>query len=156
MSCSNSDYVNVVPREAPQALSSNAFTRAGYTFAGWRGADGAIYPDRATVLNLTNAQYAVVSLTATWRPNIPYIDADGTEQICTDVTVLTNAVGDVTYGGGSGWYVVTNSVTISGQLHFNDSTAHLILCDGATLAVTNAKLSTRKLPLQMILKSLAL
>ena len=46
--------------DAPQALSSNAFTRAGYAFAGWRGVDGAIHPDRATVLNLTNAQDAVV------------------------------------------------------------------------------------------------
>ncbi|MBQ3344712.1 MAG: InlB B-repeat-containing protein [Kiritimatiellae bacterium] len=126
--------------DAPQALSSNAFTRAGYAFAGWRGADGAIHPDRATVLNLTNAQDAVVSLTATWRPNIPYIDEDGTERICTDYTVLTNATGDVTYGanGEESWYVVTNSVTISGQLCFYYTIPHLILCDGATLAVTNA------------------
>ena len=36
------------------------------------------------------------------------------------------------------WYVVTNAVTISGRLYFADDTAHLILCDGATLAVTNA------------------
>ena len=125
--------------DAPQALSSNAFTRAGYTFAGWRGADGAIYPDRATVLNLTNAQDAVVSLTAQWRPNIPYIDADGTERLCTDYTVLTNATGYVEYGanGEENWYVVTNAVTISGQLSFNDGRIHLILCDGATLTVTN-------------------
>ncbi len=125
--------------DAPQALSSNAFTRAGYTFTGWRGADGAIYPDRATVLNLTNAQDAVVSLTATWRPNIPYIDEDGTERLCTDYTVLTDATSGVTYGefGATAWYVVTNAVTISGQLGFRD-TSHLILCDGATLAVTNA------------------
>ena len=122
---------------APQALSTNAFTRANSTFAGWRGPDGTIYPDRAAVSNLTNAQDAVVLLTATWLPPIPYIDADGAEQICTDYTVLTNAAGDVTYGGGSGWYVVTNAVTISGQLYFR-GTAHLILCDGATLAVTNA------------------
>ena len=75
----------------------------------------------------------------TLRPHfVPYIDADGVERFCTDFTVLTNATGDVTYGGGSGWYVVTNAVTISGNLYFADSTAHLILCDGATLAVTNA------------------
>ena len=222
---------------APQALTSNAFTRAGYTFAGWLGADGAIYPDGATVSNLivryivryadnkedtwkrfdrmpypgkTNddyhigdgalqntendnglnlytgfensdwdptdpaladiissnapwfdehdarngvsmkliedfpnfykepvvvAQDGVVTLVAQW--GIPYIDADGAERTCTDFTVLTNATGDVRYGGGSGWYVVTNAVTISGWLGFSDA-AHLILCDGATLAVTNA------------------
>ncbi len=126
--------------DAPQALSSNAFTRTGYTFAGWRGADGTIYPDGATVLNLTNAQDAVVSLTATCRPNIPYIDADGTERICTDYTVITNAVGNATYGtnGAESWHVVTNAVSISGQLYFRDNITHLILCDGATLAVTNA------------------
>ena len=126
--------------DTPQALTSNAFTSTGYTFAGWRGADGAIHPDRATVLNLTNAQDAVVSLTAQWRPNIPYIDEDGTEQICTDYTVLTDATSGVTYGefGATAWYVVTNAVTISGNLWFCATTAHLILCDGATLAVTNA------------------
>ena len=124
--------------DTPQALSSNAFTRTGYTFAGWRGVDGAIYPDRAEVSNLTNAQDAVVSLVAKW--GIPYIDADGVEQICADYTVLTNATGDVEYGesGTENWYVVTNNVTISGKLYFRDSAAHLILCDGATLAVTNA------------------
>ena len=125
--------------DAPQALSSNAFARTDYTFAGWRGADGTIYPDRATVLNLANAQNAVVSLTATWRVNIPYLDADGTERLCTDYTVIANATGEVAYGaiGATAWYVVTNAVTISGRLGFR-GTVHLILCDGATLAVTNA------------------
>ena len=124
--------------DTPQAIASNAFTRAGYTFTGWRGADGAIYPDRTTVLNLTNAQDAVVSLTATWRPNIPYIDEDGTERLCTNYTVLTDATSGVTYGefGATAWYVVTNAVTISGQLGFR-GTSHLILCGGASLAVTN-------------------
>ena len=78
-----------------------------------------------------------MSLVAQW--GIPYIDADGTERFCTDFTVITNATGDVVeYGGGSGWYVVTNSVTISGYLWFRSHTARLILCDGASLAVTNA------------------
>ena len=123
--------------DEPQALSSNAFTRANHAFVGWRGADGTIYPDRVTVLNLTNAQDAVVSLVAQW--GIPYIDEDGTEQICTDYTVITNAAGDVEYGanGEESWYVVTNAVTISGQLRFTGSNTHLILCDGATLTITN-------------------
>ena len=99
----------------PQALSSNAFTRTGYAFIGWSVA-GTTYPDGATVLNLTNAQDAVVSLVAKWGIPVPYIDADGTERICADYTVLTNAAGGVTYGGGSEWYVVTNNVTISGRL----------------------------------------
>ena len=127
--------------DAPQALSSNAFTRADYTFAGWRGADGTIYPDGATVLNLTNAQDAVVSFAATWRINIPYIDANGTEQVCTEYTVITNtAEARVEYGESSAerWYVVTNAVAIDGKITFLDRYAHLIVCDGATLAATNS------------------
>ncbi|MBQ1428794.1 MAG: InlB B-repeat-containing protein, partial [Kiritimatiellae bacterium] len=224
-----------------QPLTANAFTRAGYTFAGWLRADGAIYPDGADVdrlyvryivryadnkedtwkrfdrmpypgkanddyhigdgalqntenengLNLytgfensawdpTNpalaelisqnagwfdehdarygvsmkliedfpnfykepvvvAQDGVVTLTAIWHPPVPYIDADGTERLCTDYTVLTDATDDVMYGewNATAWYVVTNAVTISGKLFFRDNTAHLILCDGATLTVTN-------------------
>ena len=77
--------------DTPQAIASNAFTRANHAFTGWRGADGTIYADGATVLNLTNAQDAVVSLVAQW--GIPYIDGDGAERICTDYTVLTNAEG---------------------------------------------------------------
>ncbi|MBR4654310.1 MAG: InlB B-repeat-containing protein, partial [Kiritimatiellae bacterium] len=125
--------------DTPQALSSNAFTRTGYAFIGWSVA-GTTYPDGATVLNLTNAQDAVVSLVAKWGIPVPYIDADGIERICADYTILTNAAGGVAYGanGATAWYVVTNAVTISGQLRFNDYAAHLILCDGATLAVTNA------------------
>ena len=230
--------------DVQQALTSNAFTRTGYTFVGWRGGDGSIYPDGATVSNLfvrqaslpedawklfdrmpwpgtSNGDYlpgggalqnkdadndvnlytgfenvawkpedpdtaalisgnavwfddhdarngvsmkliedfpnfyfpsfyieqvdgtqdAVVKLTAIWQPPvpIPYIDADGNEQMCTIYTVLTNAIGDVAYGelGVENWYVVTNDVTISGRLYFGDYHAHLIVCDGATLTVTN-------------------
>ena len=230
--------------DAQQALASNAFTRTGYTFAGWRGGDGSIYPDGATVSNLTvrhaslpadawklfdrmpypgktnddyhpgdgalqnkdgdnglnlytgfenvawnpedpdtvailsanaswfdehdarngvsmkliedfpnfyfpgfyieqvdDAHGAAVTLTAIWQPHVPvpYIDADGNEQMCTIYNVLTNANGDVAYGelGAENWYVVTNDVTISGRLYFADYHAHLIVCDGATLNVTN-------------------
>ena len=88
-----------------------------------------------------DAQGAAVTLTAIWQPHVPvpYIDADGNEQMCTIYNVLTNANGDVAYGelGAENWYVVTNDVTISGRLFFGDYHAHLIVCDGATLNVTN-------------------
>ena len=85
---------------------------------------------------------ADVTVTATLAPPsswIPYVDANGDTQYCTEYTVLTNAAGNVAYGvsGAEAWYVVTNDVTISGSLYFAGS-AHLILCDGATLTVTNA------------------
>jgi len=70
---------------------------------------------------------------------VTYIDASGIEQQCTNFTVLASAAGDATYGtsGAESWYVVTTNVTIGGRLLFNDSSVHLILCDGASLAVTN-------------------
>ena len=73
-------------------------------------------------------------------PAISYLDEGGAERQRYLYTVLTNATGDVEYGtnGAENWYVVTNAVTISGRLYFGDYAAHLILCDGATLAVTNA------------------
>ena len=76
----------------------------------------------------------------TLRPAVPYIDGTGVERLCTDFTVLTNATGDVEYGemDEEHWYVVTTNVTISGKLCFHDDYTHLILCDGATLTVTNA------------------
>ena len=70
---------------------------------------------------------------------VPYIDADGVERRCYFYTVLTNAAGGVEYGasGAENWYVVAGDVLIGGTLRFHDNNAHLILCDGATLAVTN-------------------
>jgi len=72
-------------------------------------------------------------------PAIPYLDADGVERQRYLYTVLTSADADVTYDeyGAENWYVVTNDVIVSGRLDFS-GTAHLIVCDGATLAVTNA------------------
>ena len=70
---------------------------------------------------------------------VPYVDENGDVQICFGCTVITNAVGDVLYGasGQENWYVVRGDVTISGNLGFDDDCAHLIICDYATLAVTN-------------------
>jgi len=55
-------------RDVPQALTSNAFTRTGCTFAGWKtnGTDEVVYTDGQTVTNIaedgeTNALYAVWS-----------------------------------------------------------------------------------------------
>jgi uncharacterized repeat protein (TIGR02543 family) len=73
---------------------------------------------------------------------IPYIDEVGASKVCIDYVVITNATGDVTYGADGddsriACYVVTNNVTIEGALRFSDPTTFLILCDGATLTVTN-------------------
>ena len=72
---------------------------------------------------------------------ITYIDADGTEQTCTDFTVLESRDANVGLGtnGEINWYVVIDDVTINGSLKFKDSHSHIIICDGATLTVNGAE-----------------
>ncbi len=55
----------------PDWLSSNVFTRVGYTFAGWATvADGEVeYGDRALVTNLTETADETANLYAVWSPN---------------------------------------------------------------------------------------
>ena len=75
-----------------------------------------------------------VTVSATFtQPGISYIDASGTEQNCTEYTVLT--------GGGAttlsaGWNVVPANTTVNytGALTLGGDT-NIILCDGATLNI---------------------
>jgi len=57
--------------DTAKALTANAYTRTGYTFAGWAtSADGAVkYADKASVKNLTATNQATVNLYAIWTPN---------------------------------------------------------------------------------------
>jgi len=75
----------------------------------------------------------------TLKPAVPYIAADGTTQYCTDFTVIETSNSNVNLGtsGETHWYVVSGDVTISGQLQFENSHSHLIVCDGATLTVSS-------------------
>lgn len=55
-----------------QNLKTNAFTRAGYTFAGWATDSEATeidFADRASVINLTATDKGNVTLYAVWRAN---------------------------------------------------------------------------------------
>ena len=56
---------------AAKALTANAFSRAGYTFAGWAtSATGAkVYNDKQSVSNLTATHGATVDLYAVWTAN---------------------------------------------------------------------------------------
>ena len=67
-----------------------------------------------------------------------YIDADGTEQTCTDVNLLTSSNEAVSKPGG--WYVAAGDVTLREGLTFTGD-AHLILTDGATLTIINRPLN---------------
>ena len=86
-------------------------------------------------------------------PAISYLDADGVERQRYLYTVLTNATGDVEYGtvNAENWYVVTNAVTVRGKLTFADNSTHLILCDGAILAVTNGNGTAIEVPCNLVL-----
>ena len=53
--------------DVEQALTANAFTKTGYTFAGWKDGSGNSYIDGQTVKNL--ATEGTVTLTAQWTPN---------------------------------------------------------------------------------------
>lgn len=68
-----------------QALLPNAFTRTGYTFAGWNTGEqgtGTAYADGQTVVNLTAEDGAFVGLYAQWTPlryTVRFLHEDGTE-----------------------------------------------------------------------------
>ena len=131
-SMSNQDFTY----DAAQNLTANGFTRTGYTFAGWATSpNGPVeYADNASVINLTATNGGTVNLYAKW--GIPYIDADGNTQLCTDnFTVLTNET-DVSDLAG-GWYVVMEDVSYNSQFFCYSGDIHLILCDGAKMTVTN-------------------
>ena len=54
-----------------KALTTNAFTRTGYTFSGWNitsGGTGTSYADGASVQNLSSVDGGIVSLYAQWSP----------------------------------------------------------------------------------------
>lgn len=53
--------------DVEQALNANAFTKTGYTFAGWKDAAGNTYTDGQKVKNL--ATEGTVTLTAQWTAN---------------------------------------------------------------------------------------
>ena len=46
--------------DAAQNLTTNGFTRTGYTFAGWRDGSGNNYADKQEVTNLTAENNGIV------------------------------------------------------------------------------------------------
>ena len=55
-----------------KGLSTNAYTKEGYTFAGWEAKDGTVYTDAQEVSNLTTKAGDVVVLTAKWSNDASY------------------------------------------------------------------------------------
>ncbi len=121
--------------------NTGSLTRIGYTFAGWNtkaDGTGTAYAADAT-FNIVED----TTLYAQWSKDYLYLDAawnaatkqvDYTEKYigADKVTVVTAAAAK----WNSGWYAVTENVTISGRVTVNGD-VKLILCNGATLTATN-------------------
>ena len=90
-------------------------------------------------LSLFLAIAMVLSLlpaTALAEDGILYLDAGGTEQICTDANVLTSS--SFTWGtaGQTTWYVVQGTVKITKRVAVAGD-VHLILADGCKLSTSS-------------------
>ncbi|HEY4267953.1 MAG TPA: InlB B-repeat-containing protein [Galbitalea sp.] len=110
----------------PAVLASNTFARAGYYFAGWSTGPAELptYADAASVVNLTSAADATVTLYAFWVPNGQFVvRASSTGHGNVTSSSLTAGPGDVVTLGNkpdtgyhfTGWQVVApadGSVTV--------------------------------------------
>ena len=87
--------------DAAQKLTANAFTKTGYTFAGWAAGEVS-YEDGAEVSNLTDVNNGTFTLYAKWTPN----------QYTVTLDKQTSAEG---YGGDAGT-VANQTVTFDATL----------------------------------------
>ena len=108
------------------------------------------YRSRATI-NYDNVDANADGQATFWMPDldatvtvadfpyaVKYIDEDGTKKTCEHPTVIESSNNSQTLNNSDGWYVVLpGEVTISGHLYFENSDTYLILCDGATLTVSD-------------------
>ena len=99
-SMSNSSHTYDVSK----ALTTNAFTRTGYTFLGWStssSATSATYTDSQSVKNLASTNGAIINLYAVWHKH------SYTSKITTNATCSTNGVRTYTCSGCGDSYTET-------------------------------------------------
>ena len=79
------------------------------------------------------------------KVSVDYMDWDAEGRVLTNATATacTVVTADTQILTDGGWYAVTNEVVSASGLALLTGTAHLILCDGATLAVTNTPASSQ-------------
>ena len=97
-----------------KALTENAFTRTGYTFAGWNtkaDGTGTSYADKQSVSNLTSTNGATVTLYAKWTQQI-------TVSATITPTVGTTGTNNLTFSISSN--VPTNSGYFVGVYNFGE------------------------------------
>jgi uncharacterized repeat protein (TIGR02543 family) len=135
-----------------KALTANAFTRDGYTFAGWAvKADGnATYADMAKVKNLTAEDKATVTLYAVWEETPTYsggIEIEGNKGVtfwlngnASNATITLSKSQSVTISVKSGDtpLALTNAPTITVYNHgyVAPSTLSLTQSSGRTYSFT--------------------
>ena len=117
--------------DEPQTLTTNDFTRDGYTFAGWATTanGGVTYTDERKVSNLTAKNNATVTLYAVWEENPTYIGGGIEIEGNKEVTFLLNeeaSTGTITISQ-------SQSVTIS----VKSGNTPLALTNAPTITVYN-------------------
>ena len=130
----SSSYTTYVEGEF-KALSY-APTKSGYLFVGWNDADG------NRVIRIEDTDTGDKTFYAEWEERVAeksmtFIDADGSERTET-CTVIYSDTGTTL---ASGWYVARGSVSFTGGLTVNGTTAspvHLVLEDGCSLTVSQS------------------
>ena len=103
--------------------------RTGFIFDGWYTNSGLT---GTAVTTIDHGSTGDKQFWAKWLvPNIPYIDADGTTQYCSNYTKLTGGDAQTLSGG---WYVAQGTVNYTGTLTLTGD-VHLILADDCTLNI---------------------
>ena len=125
-----------------KALTSNAFSRTGYTFAGWNtkaNGTGTNYSNGQSVNNLTATNGATVDLYAKWTQASvsyrAYNTGTNTFQTLTanSYTAVTSSTTTMGAANTETWYVVSSNVTVSSSRIEVLGTVNLILADGKSM-----------------------
>jgi uncharacterized repeat protein (TIGR02543 family) len=101
-------------------LTSNAFTRTGYTFAGWTtnaNGTGTSYTNTQSVRNLANTEGAEVIIYAKWAANTYTVTLDET-QVTTTVTTPSSYTVCFNLNDASGTAPATQTVTTTRGLTY--------------------------------------
>ena len=69
------------------ALTSNVFTRTGYTFNGWSGSNGSSYSNGQSISNLTTVNGSIITMKAKWTANGYTANINANGGSCTPTSV---------------------------------------------------------------------
>ena len=114
-----------------QTLSANAFSRTGYTFAGWASSPfgGVAYADNQSVLNLSSTAGAIVSLYAQWTVNTYTIRYEK------NATDATGTMADSTHTYGTAKPLTSNGYSRAGY----SFSGWAVNADGSGASYTNSQ-----------------